>query len=85
MGIIILSIAIIILSVWVLIIDRRLGVIAEVLSSQTDSNEHAEVMKEIEECIKGSDSEAEAKKKVEKILKKHGLSAKVEVIKKGKK
>ena len=85
MATIILSIAIVILSVWVFIIDKRLGAIAEVLLLQTGSDERAEVMKEIEECIKGSDSEAEAKKKVEKILKKHGLSADVEVIKKERK
>lgn len=43
------------------------------------------IWKEVTEAIDATDSEDEAKKKIEKIVKKHGLSAEVEVIKKGKK
>lgn len=88
MGTIILSIAIIILSVWVFLIERRVESHSEainILFKKTMTKKEEAIWERIEKAIDTTDSEAEAKKKAEKILKKYGLNAEVKVTKKGKK
>lgn len=88
MGTIILSIAVVILSVWVFLIERKADRHSEVICTlikKTMTKKEKNIWKEVTEAIDITDSEDEAKKKIEKIVKKHGLNAEVEVIKKGKK
>ena len=88
MATIILSIAVVILSVWVFLIERKVDRHSEVICTlikKTMTKKEKNIWKEVTEAIDATDSEDEAKKKIEKIVKKHGLSAEVEVIKKGKK
>ena len=88
MGTIILSIAVVILSVWVFLIERKVDRCSEAICTlikKTMTKKEKNIWKEVTEAIDATDSEDEAKKKVKEILKKHGLSAEVEVIKKGKK
>lgn len=92
-GSIITACVVVALTIWVNILSERMDKLTECfmksLEAQRDLSEgllsahkiSRKVMEELKNSIKPGDSEEDVKKKADKVLKKHGLTADIEVAK----